>query len=338
MVDVPAFLLVRLDGIGDALICVPMLEGLRRAHPDARFGAICSPANAGVFSKRVRTVYTFGGDVTVASLGSKLRRAGYTHAIVATEEVAGYKLARASRAQRRSGFWHQLEKPLKSLWQFAQLTDRVYRPAAWTSQPEHEVQTLYRLAMPFGAGTRIPDNVDDLRSWLGVGQTRPRRDARTALGFQVTAKLVSGDWGPVALAAMCDAAVRASGLAQSMLLVAPGDEGLAQSILEHLPSARRERTRLAPPAPVSQWFDAIDALAGLVTPDSGAAHAAGMLGVPVIDLFEEARFEQLSRQWRPWAAPHRCIVKPPVNGADPARFGEQLGVAVAQLFPHDKRA
>ena len=336
--DAVKFLLVRLDGIGDALVCVPMLEGLRRAYPDARFGAICSPANADVFSKRLNVIYVLGGDATVGSLAPRLHRAGYTHAIVATEEVAGYKLARASGASRRSGFWHQFEKPLKSLWQYAQLTDRVYRPAAWTSQPEHEVQTLYRLAMPFGAGARIPDNADDLRSWLRVGQTKTRRDARTALGFQVTAKLVSGDWGPVALAAMCDGAVRASGLAQAMLLVAPGDEGLAQAILEHLPSARRERTRLVPPATVSQWFDAIDALAGLVTPDSGAAHAAGMLGVPLIDLFEEARFGQLSRQWRPWAAPHRCIVKPPVHNADPARFGEQLGVSVAQLLPRDKRA
>ncbi|HME80457.1 MAG TPA: glycosyltransferase family 9 protein [Candidatus Eremiobacteraceae bacterium] len=334
MADGPRFLLVRLDGLGDALACVPVLEGLRQAYPGAGFGAVCSPANAQAFSPRV-TVHVFGGGTSVAALGSELRRAAYTHALVATEEVAGYELARASGASRRSGFWHRLEKPFKSLWQFVRLTDRVYRPAAWTSRPEHEVETLYRLALPFGAQQPAPRDIIALRSWLAGCATSATRTG--ALGFQVAAKLTVDGWGPAALAQLCGATLKASGLHDLTLLAAPRDQGLASALMEHLESDVRACAHLSPPAGVPQWLRAIDSLAALVTPDTGAAHAAGMLGVPVIDLFLQTRFDQLSRQWRPWAAPARCIVKPLLGPGVPQRLGEQLGAQIIELRALDVR-
>jgi ADP-heptose:LPS heptosyltransferase len=335
--DAPRFLLVRLDRIGDALACVPMLEGLMRAYPAARVGAICSPANAALFSKRVARVHVFGRDASIEALAPELQAADYTHALIATEEVAGYQLARAATARRRAGFWHGFDKPFKSLWQYSQLTDRVYRPAAWTSRPEHEVETLYRLALAFGARPPAQDDVAALRTWLAIEPPTRRPDARTALGFQITAKLVSGGWGPDALARLCAAAYHASGLQEMALIVAPSDEGLARALLEDLTRSARERAHLVPPGGLPQWLGAIDSLAVLVTPDTGAAHAAGMLGVPVIDIFDGPRFDQLSRQWRPWAAPHRCVVKPVAGGGVPERFGAKLGVALAQLRAQDPR-
>src|ERR1700686_957420 len=282
MLSKTRFLLVRLDGLGDALACVPGLAGLSRAFPEAQFGAVCSKANSRLFSTRVRThLYAAGA---LDELGDELASAGYTHAIVATEEVAGYRLARLSGAKKRTGFWHRFEKTFKSLWQYSQLTDPVYRPAAWTARPEHEVEALYRLSGIFG---------------------------EAPLGIQVTPKLASVGWGPGALGHFIVAALEASTLRRCLLLAPAADEGFARSILEQLPRALRERDQvaLAPPADLPHWLGAIESLAALITPDTGAAHAAGMLGVPVIDLFDEARFAQLSRQWRPWAAPHRCVIK-----------------------------
>jgi len=337
MPETPHFLLVRLDGIGDALACVPMLEGLARAHPGARFGAVCSQKNSTIFSDRVERVYVFDRESTIEALAPELRRGAYDHALVATEEVAGYQLARAANAGRRAGFWHRLDKPFKSMWQFAQLTDRVYRPAAWTSRPEHEVETLYRLATPFGAQLPAPDDIGALRTWISIDAPATRSNARNALGFQVAGKWMSGGWGPSALAHMFSAAFDASGLPEMTLIAAPGDEGLAQALLEDLRASAHNRPAIIPPGGVPQWFGAIDALAALVTPDTGAAHAAGMLGVPVIDVFDEPRFDQLSRQWRPWAAPHHCIAKPaPVTGV-PERFGAELGAAVARVRADDQR-
>ncbi len=40
----------------------------------------------------------------------------------------------------------------------------------------------------------------------------------------------------------------------------------------------------------------------LVSTDTGAAHLAGMIGVPVVDVFPDARFDAQTRRWRPWAS------------------------------------
>ena len=337
MADAPRFLLVRLDGLGDALACIPALEGLRNAHPGAAFGAICSPSNASVFSRRVQHVHVCDTATHADALGTELRAIGYTHALVATEEVVGYGLARASGAPRRSGFWHRFEKPFKSLWQYAQLTDAVYRPAAWTARPEHESVALYRLALPFGALLPAPDDSRRLREWLAIDASDGASTAHEALGFQIAGKLSAGGWGPAALAALCGATVRASGLRVLTLLAAPSDQGLALAVLEQLDADVRLHATLVPAASLPRWLHDLDSLAALVTPDTGAAHAAGMLGVPVIDLFAQERFEQLSRQWRPWAAPAVCIVKPAAAKSVPQQFGAQIGAQIPGLCARDPR-
>jgi ADP-heptose:LPS heptosyltransferase len=334
-------LLVRLDGLGDTLACIPALEGLRRVYPDATFGAVLSPANAGVFSDRVEHTYEYdlrrAGDHDAAGVEARLRDANYTHAIVATEEPVGYRLARGSGALRRAGFWHRLEKPLKSMWQYAQLTDRVYRPAAWIARPEHEAQTLYRLATAFGAPPPPPDGAGAMRAWLAVGPAPDGQSRSQSLGVQIGAKLATDGWGPAVIAAFCAAALRASGLRALTLLAAPSDQGLAHAVMEQLDSDVREHTSCAPSTGLPLWLRNLDSLAALIAPDSGAAHAAGMLGVPVIDLFGLTRFDQLSRQWRPWAAPSACFVKPPAATGTPSRLGEQVGAEIVRLRPLDRR-
>jgi ADP-heptose:LPS heptosyltransferase len=47
----------------------------------------------------------------------------------------------------------------------------------------------------------------------------------------------------------------------------------------------------------------IDAAAAVVSVDTGAAHCAGMLGVPVVDVFPDAQADAQIRRWRPWASP-----------------------------------
>jgi ADP-heptose:LPS heptosyltransferase len=65
-----------------------------------------------------------------------------------------------------------------------------------------------------------------------------------------------------------------------------------------------------------------------VTPDTGAAHVAGMLGAGVIDLFDEADFDRLSQQWHPWAGASRCLVKPAWRPGLEEQLGRQIGEAV----------
>lgn len=336
MADVRRILLVRLDGIGDALVCVPALEALRAATPDAEFGVLCSPRNAALFSRaRVANIHVLVSEEaeTVSAMAIELRSRRYTEAIVATEEPVGYALAQRSHARRRAGFWHRFEKPFKSLWQFAHLTEAVYRPAAWVESPEHEVKEMHRLAARLGAASAPTTDPTVLRRWLDVDDEPPHETAG-AIAVQIASKWFARGWDAKAIADMTAAVVETTALRRCVLLAGPDDAGHAREVMEALPAGMRETgaIRLAAPAALRRWLGAVATATALLTPDTGAAHAAGMLGVPVIDVFEEARFEQLSRQWRPWASPSRCLARPDNAGSSTARdFGATAGQALADL-------
>ncbi|HET9341670.1 MAG TPA: glycosyltransferase family 9 protein [Candidatus Eremiobacteraceae bacterium] len=337
MPDGHRFLLIRLDGIGDALVCVPALEALRTTFPGATFGAVCSPRNAALFSReRVARVHVLGRDDDASErrrLAAELREQGYTDALVATEEPIGYTLGSMSRAHKRAGFWHRLEKPFKSVWQFAHLTDAVYRPAAWVEQPEHEVNAIHRLAQRLGAAAAPSIDPAELRRWLDV-ETGASTPTAGALALQVARKWFERGWDARALARMTVAALDASPFQRCVLLAGPDDAGSVRAVMEAIPAQRRDAGTItaAETATLRRWLGAIGSAGALLTPDTGAAHAAGMLGVPVVDVFGPVRFPQLSRQWRPWAATARCLVQPENATATAAQeFGVIVGSALADL-------
>jgi len=328
-------LLVRCDGVGDAALCIPSLEGLRRAFPHAVFGAVCSPANATLFSDRVNRVYVYDESRPVASMREELRSGQYTKALIATEEVAGYQIGRLSGAPQRSGFWHRLHKPFKSLWQRAQVTAPVFRPAAWTKRPEHEVQTIYRLALALGAQESAPQDAPSLRSWLQVESSNVSRAAKGAIGFQITPKLITQDLGPSGLATVVVEALAALGGRRGLLIASAADESLACAVFEHVPVAQKNSglLTLATSLSLPQWLGVLDAVDALVTPDTGAAHVAGMLGKRLVDIFNEGDYERLEAQWHPWAGSWRCHAKRPFDMEwDAAAYGRFIASEVSSLF------
>ena len=325
-----AILLVRLDGIGDAALCVPALEGMRRAFPDAVFGAVCSPNNAKLFSDQIENIHVYDASGALEGVCDDVQAQHYTRALIATEEVVGYELGRCSGAPRRAGFWHGLQKPFKSMWQRAQVSDAVYRPAAWTKRPEHEVATMYRLAVALGAPQPVPDTPHDLTAWLRVEDSPAAREATNALAFQVTPKLLAGGWGPTSLARLVALALDRSGCSHAVLIASRNEESLACSLLEHVPGALRDNgtIRMVSALSVPHWLGVLARVSALVTPDTGAAHVAGMQGVAVVDLFDEDGFERLSQQWHPWAGAWRCLPKPAWRAGQETLFGAQIGDAV----------
>jgi len=338
MADGRRFLLIRLDGIGDALVCVPALESLRAAFPTATFGALCSPRNAALFSRdRVAVIHVLERDDNVAErsrLAAELRERDYTDALIATEEPLGYSLGSMSRARKRAGFWHRLEKPFKSVWQFAHLTDAVYRPAAWVEEPEHEVNAIHRLALRLGATDPASADPTSLRRWLDVESDASTRTVG-ALALQVARKWFERGWDARALARMTVSALDASPFQRCVLLAGPDDAGHARAVIEAVPAHIRDAGTIAAAetATLRRWLGAIGSAGALLTPDTGAAHAAGMLGVPVVDVFGPGRFPQLSRQWRPWAAAARCLVQPENATASAAQeFGVTVGGALTDLI------
>jgi ADP-heptose:LPS heptosyltransferase len=120
-------------------------------------------------------------------------------------------------------------------------------------------------------------------------------------------------------------------------LVTGDDAALAGRI------AHAARTPVATGLATRAWKELLAGASAVVTPDSGAAHVAGLVGVPSVDLFDAhaATARDIAR-WRPWAAPVRTrvldVTRPPETLAcdvadDVAGLLERAAPARAALLP-----
>jgi ADP-heptose:LPS heptosyltransferase len=299
----PSVLIIRLDGIGDALALTPLLAAMRRhAVP---VDVLLQPANAGIFTSRARRE-AIAADVllrcssrsnlaVIAALGGELAARQYSHVLVATEDPAGYRLAGAIGAPVRIGFADSLGKPLKSLWSRRFLTSTIYRSAGLDRRAPHESQVLFALGRPIVPDEHPTRETSELRPLLL--EREPKPDERVAV--QITDK-----WERLGI-----------GVEQVVTML----RRIAAAGSPRLISAAREKEygdRIAAATAMAieyfdeleLWKEAIGAATAIVTPDSGALHVAGMIGTPVVAIFPPARGYRLQvARWAPWAAPHRIV-------------------------------
>ncbi len=295
-------LVIRLDAIGDALALTPALASLRRhATP---FDLVLTTRNAAVFAPAAAR-RTIVADFALRSkkpedlaaidrLGARLRDNAYTHAIVATEDPAGYRLAASVGPRARIGFADPWTKPFKAIWTRRMLTQRVYCSARLQGN-EHECETLFRLVTPLTGDSAPSRDAEALRPLVLAMQPPP--DDRVAL--QLTdkwARLNVADeqvealvaalrrGGPLRVIAARQEAAYAQRIAQSA--------GIQIDYFEHM----------------HEWKSAVAAARVLVAPDSGAIHLAGMIGTPVVAVFAPQRaFDAQVARWSPWASPSRIV-------------------------------
>jgi ADP-heptose:LPS heptosyltransferase len=285
-------LLVRLDGIGDALVCTPLLEALRAAGHEV--GIALSDRNAGIFVRDAfvathvleRIPWPRHG-ATPASrerAEAEIASARYDVALIASEEPDAYTLARGIR--ERTGFTTGWAKPLKSAWVRARLTRTIARAASVARTHAHEVRTMFRLGVGLVAG-EPSDDARALRGWIAGRAPRPERGG---ILVQLGEKWRTSGVGDDALGLLI-ASLRAR---DARFIAAPAER---DALAARFPGITID----APPA-TRDWIAAIDAAAAVVSVDTGAAHCAGMLGVPVVDVFPDAHADAQIRRWRPWAS------------------------------------
>ena len=314
-------LLVRADGIGDALACTPLIAALRDAGHTV--GAILGPNNRAIFARRTfsavhvleRIAWPRHGSTpeSRSSALAQVKGAGYDVALVASEELDAFAFAKDTGIARRVGYHNGFEKPFKTLRVRALLTKALVRPASAAGAREHEVETLFRL----GAGLS--------------GETVPTRDAARlrplvldepvaahgAIVLQVSDKLARAGLDLSAYAELA-AELRKRG----HRVLALGDDPAAVAAVAR-ESGAEARSGLS----VETWKAVVAGARALVSPDSGAAHVAGMLGVPCVDCFPPGRTTpQDIVRWRPWAAPQRTLV------LDPGGVSAPIVAAVAELI------
>jgi ADP-heptose:LPS heptosyltransferase len=286
-------LIVRLDGIGDALVCTPLIDALHEAGHT--LGIALSDRNAGLFApgtavathvlERIPWPQHGATPASRARADAEIAAQGYDVALIASEEPDAYDLAAAVPV--RVGFTTGWAKPLKSLWLRNRLTHAVLRPASAGRAREHEALVLFRLGADYVDAPPSRDAAR-LRRWIAGDGPVPQR---TGLVVQLGAKWRTAGVGESelrrALSAVRGRSVRA--------LAAPVE-------IKEQRARFPELTIEAPPT-AREWIAALDRAAAVLTVDTGAAHAAGMLGVPVVDVFPDAHFEAQTRRWMPWASP-----------------------------------
>jgi len=300
-------LLVRADGIGDALVCAPLVAALQAAGHDV--GAVMETRNRDAFAEHAfarvhvleRIPWPAHGS-TPASRATALaavRAARYDVCLIASEEPDAYRFARDARIAERIGFSNGWRKPLKSLAVRLCLTSAVVRPASARAAREHEARTLFALGAGFIAEAEPTRDVGRLRALVIGAGTRERSHA---IALQVSHKLARAGLGRDAFVA-CARRLRARG---DDVLVLGDDESFVRDV------AVAGAARAAYALDVRGWKSRIASARALITGDSGAAHVAGMTGVPTVDAFAlGAATVSDIRRWAPWAAPYRALVLDP---------------------------
>lgn len=307
-------LLVRLDGIGDALACTPLVAALRDAGH--QLGIALTQRNAAIFARDAfawthvleRRPWPAHGHA-VRDFTSTIEAAaaiGYELALVASEEHDAYTLAERC-APRRIGFINGWEKPLKSLLVRRRLTHAIVRPAALQRTRAHEVEMLFAL----GAGLH-----DEAVPTRDVARLRPlvvdgKRSAAQSLA--PIAVQLSVKWSAMGIdRAQLGAWIRALRATAPVRLIASSTEaGEIGAVREFLGDAAEtiDATVFAGDEGMRAWKRAIADAGALLTPDTGAAHVAGMSGTPCVDLFPDEPLVRIQMlRWAPWASPNALLI------------------------------
>ncbi len=295
-------LIVRLDAIGDALALIPLIAALRERG--ANVDVVLRPQNAGIFSEgAVKAVHiaTFplrdssaAARREIARLGSGLAAARYDYALIATEDLGGYRLGRASGAPHRIGFENGWGKPLKTLWARLHCTRTVHRTAGLDPRAPHESQVLFSLGRDIVGDSNVPRDPQRLRRFVIDSEGRP--------GDRILMQ-ITGKWERMG-ASLEDVAALARALSARhsvRFVAAESESAYARRFADAAGTHVEYFAELAP------WKEAIASAKAIVAPDSGAVHVAGMVGTPTIAIFSPASFALQTGRWSPWAAPYRIV-------------------------------
>jgi len=305
-------LLVRLDGIGDALACTPLIAALRSAGHT--LGITLSQRNAAVFARATfawthvlrRNPWPAHGHASsdVEATVTAAEQIGYDLALVASEETDAYVLARRC-AKRRVGFVNGWEKPFKTLAARRNLDHAIVRPASAKRAREHEAETLFRL------GEGLHD------------EPSPPRDPTRLSALVVDGVLARAENAPIAVqlgpkwarlgierARLGEIVRQLRALGRVRLLVSGAEAGEIHALREFLGESETiDVTVFDGDEGMRAWKHAIAEARALVTTDTGAAHVAGMTGTPCVDLFADVPWVRAEIvRWQPWAAPHTCLI------------------------------
>ena len=277
--------------LGDAVMALPALADIRRAHVHARLIVAARPSVAPLYSM------VPGVDTTMVTQwrGSVTDRAGLQEdvrqtqaeqverAILFPNSFASAWVVHRARVRDRWGYAADLRRPL--------LTRAVSRPRGTRHQGAYYQHLVRELGIPTGAlepVLTVPGSaVEEARALLrthGWEESRPLLVVAPGAAYG-TAKR----WLPRHFAALISRTIRETGV-HVVLVGAPADAESARLVLESTGAAGREAIIDLTGATTLQTLAGVMSLAAAcVSNDSGAMHLAGAVGTPLAALFGPTR-------------------------------------------------
>jgi ADP-heptose:LPS heptosyltransferase len=334
-------LIIRLDGLGDTLLTLPLLAGLKTAWPDCEITYLASGRGAPVFAADSRVDRLWVGEPTEMSRtgklewGRQINAAGFDLVFCLNEKFWPAVWTRMSGAKIRLGFDPGWSQPPKALLRRLTLTHRL--PAANDpSLPSiHEVERYAALAGLAADGPinfagpsllRLPDAAMAEAGALLV-EKLPNSPRAIPVALHLSAKWSSEGWGRETCLSAAGSILNRFPDVFLVVTAGPGEDRFFAGAADCLPA---DRFLLLSDLPFSGWAALLARCKALVTMDTGAVHLAAAVGTPVVDIFPKLNFAHASTRWAPWQVPHRILRRP-----GPARaelFWPEIHAALEDLL------
>ena len=331
-------LLLRLDGLGDTLLTLPLIDGLKNRWPNCEITFLASPRGAAVFDADPRISQLWVRELSALSrtekiaLGRQVRTAAFDQVFCLNEKFWPAVWTYMSNATVRVGFDPGWSQPPKTLLRRLTLTHRLPSANDPSRTSAHEVERYAALAAlagcPGAAGPMrltLPSAAQDwAKATLAELAPGP---ADILIGLHLSAKWGSEGWGDETCLAVAHALLDRFPQARLAVTAGPGEEKFFETAAAVLPLGRfRLFTRLE----LMQWAALLAGCRALVSMDTGAVHLAAAVGTPVAVVFPEKNFAHASSRWSPWQVPHRILRRPASVSRDD--FYADLCAAVEELL------
>lgn len=308
-------LLIKLDNIGDVLWATPFISALRVAHPEARLAMLVAPYSAEIAknSPYLDEVILFDTNANVTSKLRTMRRIAKKHfdsAVVLGPVDKVNHLAFLSGARERIGYYYK-NKPLVRFMNNFYLTRSLPHPADEAQRRgqrlPHEVEAMLQLLPLMGGNTA---GKAEVKFHIPV-EARSRADSMfgalsEGIALHVCNKSFQWGWKESDYKSLVLKLLDRFPKATILLSYGPREEKEGSSLFQILP---KERLVCAAGISLSVLGALLERCRVCISWDTGIAHLASAVKIPVIDIFPGKEFDYCVQRWGIWAGEHQYLVQ-----------------------------
>ncbi|MGE0582539.1 MAG: glycosyltransferase family 9 protein [Steroidobacteraceae bacterium] len=286
--------ILRLSAIGDTCHVVPMIRTLQRAYPDARLTWIIGKLEAKLMSLlpgvEFITVDKRAGRRGLLDLRTRLAGRRFDVLLHMQLALRASLVAACVRADVKLGFDRPRARELQWLFSNARIAPRAR---------EHVLDSFFGFTAALGIRDRVLEWALPLPGDASAYAARLIPDQAPTLLVSPCSSHALRNWSVARYAAIADHATTRHGM---RVILCGGPSSLERETgAAIVAAARTPLVNQIGADTLPQMLALIGAATALVTPDSGPAHMATMVGTPVIGLYAATNPARsgpyLSRQW-----------------------------------------